>query len=199
MSSQFFQMAMKMVDLHLSSSGTFYQSGVGFGYFSMVAASRFRDLSFGRRLYNASQQLLRRFNDPHTLGRGLTVLSLFVAHLMAPIRDNFDMQEEAMEYGLMAGDKHSFLFSVAGLALSRLYLGADMADLESYCSIASEDFGNWAADLRGGILLTAVRWVYSLTFDSKHILPASVSICLIAASFTSLLLPPPPLIPDSSS
>ncbi len=150
-------MAMKMVDMHLASSGTFYQSGVGFAYFTMVATSRFGDATFGLKTYQVSQALLRRSNDPYTLGRGLTLLPLFVGHLFTPIRDNLEMQEEAVEYCLVSGDKHTFLFSIAGLALSRLYLGSDMAELETYCSTGPEDFGDWASDLRGGVLLTAVR------------------------------------------
>ena len=157
MFEQLFQLAMKMVDMHLASSGTFYQSGVGFAYFTMVVTGRFGDMAFGLRIYKASQELLRRSNDPYTLGRGLTLLSLFLGHLFTPIRDNLEMQEEAGEYCLISGDKHTFLFSVAGLALSRLYLGVDMVELESYCSIGPEDFGNWTSDLRGGVLLTAVR------------------------------------------
>ncbi len=148
---------MKMVEMDLASSGTFYQSGVGFAYFSMVVTGRFGDVAFGIKTYRASQELLRRFNDPYTLGRGLTLLSLFVGHLFAPIRGNLEMQEEAVEYCLISGDKHTFLFSVAGLALSRLYLGDDMGELEIYCSTGPEDFGNWTSDLRGGVLLTAVR------------------------------------------
>ena len=150
-------MALKTVGMHLANSGTFYQSGVGFAYFTMVATSRFGDMTFGLQTYKASQELLRRFKDPYTLGRGLTLLSLFLGHLFSPIRDNLELQEEAMEYCLVSGDKHTFLFSVAGLALSRLYLGVDMAELETYCSIGPEDFGDWAEDLRGGVLLTAVR------------------------------------------
>ena len=150
-------MALKTVGMHLTSSGTFYQSGVGFAYFAMVAASRFGDMAFSSKLYKASEQLLRRYDDPYTLGRGLTLLSLFLGHLFAPIRDNIEWQEEALECCLVAGDKHTFLFSVAGIALSRLYLGGDMSELETYCSIGPEDFGDWANDLRGGVLLTAVR------------------------------------------
>ena len=154
--------------MHLTSSGTFYQSGVGFAYFTMVATSRYGDMAFGLKTYKAAQELLRRFNDPYTLGRGLTLLSLFVGHLFTPIRDNLELQEEAVEYCLVSGDKHTFLFSVAGLALSRLYLGTDMAELESYCSIGPEDFGDWSRDLRGGVLLTAVRYVLMLTFSIVH-------------------------------
>lgn len=157
-----------MVDMNLTSSGTFYQSGVGFAYLTMVATSRYGDMAFGLRTYKAAQELLRRFNDPYTLGRGLTLLSLFVGHLFTPIRDSLEMQEEAVEYCLVSGDKHTFLFSVAGLALSRLYLGVDMAELESYCSIGPEDFGDWSRDLRGGVLLTAVRYVFMITFPIVH-------------------------------
>lgn len=150
-------MANKMIDLHLKSQGTFYQSGPGFAYFALVGITRFADLSFGSQMHDVSYQLLRRSNDPYTVGRGLTISAIFIDHMLTPIREHFDVLGEAMDHSLACGDKHVFLFSVGGIALSRLFLGMDMAELENYCNIAPEDFGDWSSDLRGGVLLLAVR------------------------------------------
>lgn len=108
-------------------------------------------------MHSVSYHLLRRSNDLYTIGRGLTLSAIFITHLLAPIREQFEMLEEAMNRSLSCGDKHVFLFSVGGTALSRLLSGMDIAELENYCTVATEDFGNWASDLRGGVLLTAVR------------------------------------------
>lgn len=150
-------MAVKWVDFHLRCTGTFYQSGLGFAYFAFIGICRFADLSFVSQMHDVSYHLLRRSNDLYTVGRGLTLSAIFITHLLTPIRDQFDMLEEAMDRSLVCGDKHAFLFSVAGIALSRLLLGMDMAELENYCNVAPEDFGHWASDLRGGVVLTAVR------------------------------------------
>lgn len=150
-------MAIKMVDYHTRCTGTFYQSGLGFAYFAFIGISRFADLSFGSQMHDISYHLLRRSNNLYTVGRGLTLAAIFITHLLAPIREQFDLLEEAMDRSLTCGDKHVFLFSVGGIALSRLLLGMDMVELENYCNVAAEDFGDWASDLRGGVLLTAVR------------------------------------------
>lgn len=146
-----------MVDFYLRCEGTFYQSGLGFAYFAFIGISRFGDLSFGSQMHDVSYHLLRRSGDLYTVGRGLTLSAIFLTHLLAPIREQFEMLEEAIDHSLICGDKHVFLFSVGGVALSRLLLGMDMAELENYCNVAPEDFGDWTSDLRGGVLLTAVR------------------------------------------
>lgn len=146
-----------MVDYHQNRTSTFHQSGLGFSYFALIAMGRFGDLSFGSKMHHVSQQLLERSNDPYAVGRGLALSTTFVAHLLSPIRDHMDIFEDVIDQSLACGDKHVFLFSVAGLALCKLSLGVDMTEIETFCNVAPEDFGEWARDLRGGALLTAVR------------------------------------------
>lgn len=146
-----------MVDYHQRCSSTFHQSGLGFAYLSLVVMGRFGNLSFGSQLHDISQKLLRRSNDPFTIGRGSTLITCFIAHILSPLRDHMPIFEEVMDQSLMCGDKHVFLFSVAGLAFCKLSLDVDMAEVESFCNTAPEDFGEWAGDLRGGVLVTAVR------------------------------------------
>ena len=108
-------MAIKMVDLHLRSPGTFQQIGLGFLYFTLAGITRFADLSFGSQMYDVAHQLLRRSDDLYTLGRGLTISAIFITHILTPIREHIDLLEEAMDHSLVCGDKHVFLFSVAGI------------------------------------------------------------------------------------
>lgn len=150
-------MVVKMVDYHQRSLSTFDQSGLGFGYFSSVGITRFGDLVFGSQMSDISLQLLKRSNHPYTVGRGLAISTSFVAHMLSPIREHMNVHEEAIDQSLACGDMHVFLFSVGSLALCKLSIGADMAELETFCNVAAEDFGEWAHDLRGGVLLTAVR------------------------------------------
>ena len=85
--------------------------------------------------------------------------ALFTAHLSSPIRTHFEILEEAIDHSLISGDKHVFLLCVGTIAMHRLFIGDDMADIESYCSIGPEDFGDWTSDMRGGVVLTATRQV----------------------------------------
>jgi hypothetical protein len=108
-------------------------------------------------MQDISDQLLRRTRDSYTLGRGLAISAFFMLHILVPIQKHLDVYMEAMEHSLACGDKHVFLFSAGCLALSRLCLGANMAETESSCDFSGEDYGDWTTDTRGGVLLMAVR------------------------------------------
>lgn len=151
-------MATMMIEVYLQR-GCFIQIGLGFCHFASIVSSRHGVSSFARKMYTVSQQLLRRFNDPYTLGRGLTISTLFVAHLFTPIRDHLDNLEQAMGHTLQSGDRLAFLVAVGALAISRLYLGHDLSELESFCAYETDDFGECTVDPRGSVLLTAVRQV----------------------------------------
>lgn len=129
----------------MTHPNTFSQIGLGFGYFALVCICRKEDLSFGLQMHGLSEQLLAQHGDPYTLGRGLALSALFISHLSTPMREHFDALEEAIDNSLVSGDKHVYLLSVGSIALRRLYIGDNMADIENYCSIGAEDFGDWAS------------------------------------------------------
>lgn len=129
----------------MTHPNTFSQIGLGFGYFALVCICRNEDLSFGLQMHGLSEQLLAQHGDPYTLGRGLALSALFISHLCTPMREHFDALEEAIDNSLVSGDKHVYLLSVGSIALRRLYIGDNMADIETYCSIGAEDFGDWAS------------------------------------------------------
>lgn len=147
-----------MVELHLVRPKVFSQTSIGFTYLAIISISRGTDPSFGLQMHDISRQLLSPHGDSYTIGRGLTLSAVFVAHFCAPVRDQIDLLEEAIDHSLVSGDKHTYLFSVASIALSKVFIG-DEADVESYCAVAAEDFGDWSTDMRGGVLMTAVRQV----------------------------------------
>ena len=154
----FYQMAIKIVGLHLRGE-TFVQIGLGFPYLATVGISRFQNHDFSRRVYEVSTPLMRKYGDPYTLGRGLAVNALFFLHLITPLSDHLAIYEEAIDYTLASGDKTVYLLAIGLLAMYRLYLGHDMIEIESFCTYAPEDYGDWAGDLRGGVVLTATRQV----------------------------------------
>jgi hypothetical protein len=146
------------VKYYVTHSEALNKVGLGYAYFSMIGAKRFaEDPSFNRQMYDASLQLLRQCHDPSTVGRGLTLLIHFAAHLFSPISGHFEVLEESLELGLVSGDKHLYLFTVSSIALCRMYLGFDMNEIETYCSVAPEDFNDWEQDLRGGVSIIACR------------------------------------------
>ena len=134
-----------MVETHMTHPRTFTQVGLGFSYFAFVCISRSGDLSFGLQMHDLSKQLLSQHGDPYTLGRGLALSALFIAHLCTPMRDHFDGLEEAIDHSLVSGDKHVYLLSVGCIALQRLSIGDNMVDIETFCSVGAEDFGDWAS------------------------------------------------------
>ena len=129
----------------MTHPSTFSQVGLGFSYFALVCISRSEDLSFGLQMNDLSKQLLSQHGGSYTLGRGLAVSALFIAHLCTPIRGLLDTWEEAIDHSLVSGDKHVYLLSVGSIALQRLYIGDNMADIEVFCSVGAEDFGDWAS------------------------------------------------------
>ena len=154
----FYQTTVKVIEVHLHQE-TFIQSGLGCCYLAMTSVGRFSDVSFASKMYDTGMHLLRRFEDPYTMGRGLTLSSMFTAHLVRPIKDDLATMEEAVDYTLISGDKIVFLIAVGMLAATRLSLGLDLSELESFCAYAPEEFGDWAMDLRGGVILISVRQV----------------------------------------
>lgn len=155
----FYQMATKIVYLYIHH-GTFVEIGAGCLYLAMVAVTRFSDMGHAHKLHTIGLRLLRQFNDPYTLGRGLTISSMFVAHYLSPMRDHIMDLEEALDCTLASGDKIVSLITVSCLASSRLFMGEDMIDIESFCGYTAEDvYGDWSQDLRGGVTLTAVRQI----------------------------------------
>ena len=136
-----------MIETHMNHPNTFSQVGLGFSYFALVCISRNENLSFGLQMHSLSKQLLEQYGDSYTLGRGLALSALFIAHLCTPMREHFDTLEDAIDHSILSGDKHVYLLSVGSIALRRLYIGDNMAEIENYCTIGAEDFGDWTSGM----------------------------------------------------
>ena len=128
----------------MTHPSTFSQVGLGFSYFALVCVSRSENSFFGLQMHDLSKQLLTQHGDPYSVGRGLAVSVLFIAHLCTPLRENFGALQEALDHSIVSGDKHLYLLSVGSIALLRLGIGDNMADIELLCSAGAEDFGEWA-------------------------------------------------------
>ena len=155
-----YQMAVKMALMHFDDRGVSPQSGLGLAFAAMASVIRLQDPDTALLMYDYARQLMFKHEDSYTIGRGLGLSGLFMAHLMSPLREHTYILEEALDHALISGDKNLVLLAVGGMATSKIYVGDDMSEIESYCLTAPEDFaGDWTPDLRAGSFLTATRQV----------------------------------------
>ncbi|PYI15478.1 hypothetical protein BO99DRAFT_249898 [Aspergillus violaceofuscus CBS 115571] len=154
----FYRMAIEMINLHLFKGG-FVQISIGCSHLAMISFSRFRDLDLAVKLSDHALSLLERCPEPWTQGRGLIVHNLYVAHLRVPLSSTLPVLETSVETSFSMGDPYITLISLSSMAMTRLFLGHDMAQVEAFCNESPEDIPDWVNDTRGGATLLAVRQV----------------------------------------
>lgn len=154
----FYRMAIEMMNIHIFRGG-FTQISIGCSHLAMIALSRFKDYVFGFRLSDFSLSLLERCPELWTQNRGSIVHNLYVSHLRVPMASTLPALEASLEASFTIGDPYITLISISSMAMTRLYLGQDMAQLEVFCLDSPEDIPNWTQDTRGGASILAVRQV----------------------------------------
>ncbi|KAJ5493210.1 hypothetical protein N7539_001956 [Penicillium diatomitis] len=157
-SQTFYRMAIEMMNIHIFRGG-FSQTSIGCSHLAMIALSRFKDLTFGFRLSNASISMLERCPDVWTQSRGSLVHNLYVSHLRVPMSSILPAIEASLETSFTIGDPYISLVSISSMAVTRLSLGHDMSQLEAFCQETPEDVPNWKEDTRGGASIIAIRQV----------------------------------------
>ena len=115
------------------------------------------DIGYALQVYDLSKALLDINGDPFTHGRGLAVGALLIGHVISPLQETADLYYSCIDLSFVSGDKHLMLNGVGGVATMKLCSGHNMSDVEMYCSVASEDFGDWSSDLRGGTFVMGCR------------------------------------------
>ncbi|PYI10270.1 sensor histidine kinase/response regulator [Aspergillus sclerotiicarbonarius CBS 121057] len=154
----FYRMAIEMMNLHLFRGG-FVQISIGFSHLAMISFSRFRDLELAVKLSDYALTLLERCPEQWTQSRGSIVHNLYVGHLRVPLSSTLPALETSVETSFSMGDPYITLISLSSMAMTRLYLGHDMAQVEAFCNESPEDIPDWVNDTRGGASLLAVRQV----------------------------------------
>jgi predicted ATPase len=154
----FYRMAIEMINIHIFR-GCFTQVSIGFSHMAMISLSRFKDVVFGAKLSDFSLSLLETCPELWTQSRGSIVHSLYVSHLRIPMVSTLPALEASLEASFTMGDPYITLISISSMAMTRLYLGQDMAQLELFCIETPEDIPNWTQDTRGGASIIAVRQV----------------------------------------
>lgn len=159
----FYRMAIEMMDIHIFRGG-FNQISIGCSHLAMIAMSRFKDLEFGAELSDLSLSLLERCPELWTQSRGFIVHNLYVSHLRVSMASTLPALEASLEASFSTGDPYITLVSISSMAMTRLYLGHDMAQLEAFCVETPEEIPFWDKDTRGGASLLAVRFVFFCKF-----------------------------------
>lgn len=159
----FYRMAIEMMKLHLFKGG-FVQVSIGCSHLSMIALSRFRDLELATKLTSLGMTLFQRCPEPFTRTRASIAHNLYVSHLRSPISSILPDLEVALEASYAMGDPYIVLTGVCSMAMARLFLGQDMAQLETFCNEGPEDYPDWTSDTRGGVGILVIRqvslWAY---------------------------------------
>ena len=155
----FYRFSIHFLDIHLHR-GVPAQIGLAYSHIAMVSIGRFSDLEFALYASEISMTLCNEVHkDVWTMGRGGTVYALFVGHCFAPFKQMLIYLENALENSYTSGDRMISLMSLGAMAVMRLFVGQDQAEIETFCSYGPDDFEGWQSDQRGGNILIAVRQV----------------------------------------
>ncbi|KAL3428197.1 hsp90-like protein [Phlyctema vagabunda] len=152
----FYQMSLVMVNTHLSH-GAFPQAGMAFLHLATIAIARFNMVKFASDMGNISLELMDRWRDPYTMGRGNTIYSIFVGHVQFPLAAAVGQLEGALEYAISAGDRISTVLNFGFVSFLKFSASDHLVDLESFCTYGCEEVIGWQSDTRGGTMLIAVR------------------------------------------
>ncbi|KAK5002300.1 Chk1 protein kinase, partial [Cryomyces antarcticus] len=99
----FYQMTLKMINLHLQH-GTVPQFGLGYVHLASIAIARFDLIDFGLELGGVAKRLFEDYqDDAYTIGRGQTLHSLFIGHLEGHLKDQLPVLDRAMGATVSAG------------------------------------------------------------------------------------------------
>ncbi|CAG8100927.1 unnamed protein product [Penicillium salamii] len=154
----FYRMAIEVMNIHIFQGG-FTQIAIGCSHLAMISLGRFKDIEFGAKLSDLSLELLERCPELWTQSRGSIVHNLYVSHLRVPMASTLPALETSLEASFSMGDPYLTLISISSMAMTRLYLGQDMTQLEGFCVEAPEEIPNWQRDTRGGASIISVQQV----------------------------------------
>ena len=153
----FYYLTLKMMRLFIDK-GLFPQAAVGFVHLASIAIGRFEMIEKGVELGNTALKLFDLFDtDSYTIGRGVTLHSLFLGHFVSDIADQVPALERGMEATVLAGDKLVHLLNVGVMCAYKLWSSHNFEEVSAYIQYQNEVFPEWPTDLRGGVFLVSVR------------------------------------------
>jgi signal transduction histidine kinase/predicted ATPase/serine/threonine protein kinase len=153
----FFQMAMKLVLLHLDG-GSFPQAGLGYILLAIVVSGRFEMVQLASEMGEMGLAMSENSTDPLISGRSIAIHSWFVQHLTQHARNCIPALEMAIEES-GAVDKVFMVLCVANIAIYKLYCSDDLRDIEAYCTSAIAEFATFVENSDSGAMLISVHQV----------------------------------------
>lgn len=153
----FYRATLRLMSIYLER-GIFPQAGIGFLLFGTISVHRFNLVKQGLEFGNIALGIFEAYpNEWYTLGRGLTLHSLFLGHLQEEMRDSFSSLKRASEAASAAGESIMHLLNMGVMSAFRVWSGENFAETEAYVVSVSEEYQDWPQDRRGGVFLTGVR------------------------------------------
>jgi signal transduction histidine kinase/predicted ATPase/serine/threonine protein kinase len=153
----FYQVSILMVRTHLDR-GSYPQCGLGHLHLATVVLHRLNLVEFGMELADLGRDLMGIYQDDcYTIGRGLTLHTLFLWHLQYEIAWPIDQLSEAWTASMVAGDRIMALLNLGISASYRVWGSQDLAEIESFVQESGAEFTGWEIDMRGGVFLLSVR------------------------------------------
>ncbi|EED19860.1 sensor histidine kinase/response regulator, putative [Talaromyces stipitatus ATCC 10500] len=154
----YMHLGVEMMRLHLFT-GRFSQVGLACCHLAMAAYSRHKDLEFAASMSDLSLLVFESYAEPSSRGTGFILQSFMVEHLRVPLRTILPFIETSVEYAFNSNDPYLMLTSFGLMAATRLYLGQDMSEIETFCTETPDEILDWTRDVRAGVLLIAVKQV----------------------------------------
>lgn len=171
----FYATTLRVLRVYLER-GLFPQVGLAYVHLSSIAIARFGMIDFGIEIAQRAMRLFDYFDhDSYTVGRGMTLHSLFIGHLHTSIPEQLPLLERGMEATISAGDKILHLLNVGIVAAYRFWSAHDLGEIEAYIAYQDEAFPNWHQDFRGGVFLISVRQ-YSRALQGKTLVRSAATV-----------------------
>jgi hypothetical protein len=152
----FYRMAIEMMNLHILKGG-FVQIAIGCYHLAMISFSRFKDLDLAARLSDTAVSLLEHGPKAWTQNRGSIIHTFYISSLRVPVSSMLLALETSLEAAFSTHDPYVTLITLSYMAMTRLYLGHDMSQIEAFCNESPEDIPDWINDTRGGATLIVIR------------------------------------------
>jgi predicted ATPase len=151
----YYQVSIVMIQFHLDH-GSYPQAGLAYLYLGSIVLGRLGLIDLGCKLGSISKFLFDVHRDDcFTLGRGLTLHTLF----MGPTTDNYQSSilqlEQASEATWAANDRIMSLLNFGVTSAVRVSMSHNLAEIEALIEDTPE-YPDWPSDMRGGVFLVAV-------------------------------------------
>ncbi|QIW99799.1 hypothetical protein AMS68_005317 [Peltaster fructicola] len=165
----FYQGTLAMAQLYLKR-GVFPQLALGCLHAATISLYRFNMVEQGLELATWSMRILSSFNQEfYTVGRGLTLNSLFIGHLSGDMRLQFGQLNRGLEATIAGGDRILQLLNLSVNGAFRVWVSEDMSETENYIASVTEEIPDWATSMRGGSILISVRqYVRAMQGKTQH-------------------------------